>query len=124
MGNPYIDGRMFSLNGDGQGESLFLFAMDDEDGGGPWVNGSHIPEEIVPVGMGGQAVGFDDLSPSWRRRAEDRHYIPAFGELAADCMFRLKADKHDIGRDIGAETAVTVEMGMMVRCFRTHGAPL
>ena len=86
---------MFRLDRRTQGKSLFLFAVYDEDGAGPWVNGSHIRQEIVPIGMSRQTIELDDLGPSWRRHAENRHHVPPFDEFAAERMFRLKADKDD-----------------------------
>src|SRR5690242_8448856 len=48
--------------------------------------------------MSRQTIQFDDLGSSWRRHAEDGHHVPTFDELAAERMFRLKADEYnDVG---------------------------
>lgn len=95
MGYPHINFRMFGLDGCAQGESLFLFAMHNEHGAGQWVNGSYVGQEVVPVGMSRQAVEFHDLRPPLGRHTEDGDHIPPFDQLAAQCMFCLKADKDD-----------------------------
>ena len=42
VGNSDIDRRMFCVDCGAQREGLFLFTMHEEDGAGPWGDGSHV----------------------------------------------------------------------------------